>query len=271
MTGIGTAFKKIYGDALAPIGFVKIKGRQPYFVRLIGDEILHIITYINDFTIKDRHKAFNILGGVVTVYSTDLDLENSPKINAHLLHDNRNMYDYRHRYDIDWEYRNKIGYFEYEVGNEESLFCAVKRSLDVTKEIMLPEFDQVVDLKSCLDYYRIFATQKFAIFSKDNRISGNEGLFGFKVYSIEEYRNVKIELHEENIRYLRYLMENNRWKITEEEYEKERIRGRKSTLEQIALFEKVMNDPELYAGVIRELERRKLENMEKLKKYGLIV
>ena len=45
MKTLGTAFKQVYGEALKEYGFKKIKGKYPYYVRLIGDEIVHVITY----------------------------------------------------------------------------------------------------------------------------------------------------------------------------------------------------------------------------------
>ena len=82
MTSINTIFKRVYGEALAPYGFVKIKGRQPYFVRMIGDEILQVITYMNEWCSKQFYKAFDIYCGVATVYRQRLNLERSPLENS---------------------------------------------------------------------------------------------------------------------------------------------------------------------------------------------
>lgn len=35
-------FVKYYKERLASLGFIKVKGRQPYFVRVINDEISQI-------------------------------------------------------------------------------------------------------------------------------------------------------------------------------------------------------------------------------------
>ena len=42
---INSAFKQVIGEALKPYGFKVIKGRQPYIVRVINNEILHIISF----------------------------------------------------------------------------------------------------------------------------------------------------------------------------------------------------------------------------------
>ena len=39
-----TEFVKYYKEKLEPFGYQKVKGRQPYFIRIVNNEILHIIT-----------------------------------------------------------------------------------------------------------------------------------------------------------------------------------------------------------------------------------
>lgn len=43
-TSLKSAFLQVYGEALKPLGFQKVKGKQPYFVRVVNGEIIHIIT-----------------------------------------------------------------------------------------------------------------------------------------------------------------------------------------------------------------------------------
>jgi hypothetical protein len=55
---LNAAFKKVFGDALAPLGFVKLKGRHPYLVRMVGDEILHVITCKEEWILEQHKKTF---------------------------------------------------------------------------------------------------------------------------------------------------------------------------------------------------------------------
>ena len=58
-----TAFKHLYEKKLKPYGFQKVKGKRPYFIRMIGDEIFHMITYRNCWS--DRpYKEFEVRWGV---------------------------------------------------------------------------------------------------------------------------------------------------------------------------------------------------------------
>lgn len=81
MKTLDGVFKMIYGDELAKYGFQKIKGRQPYFIRLINGEILQVITYINDYCLQEGYKEFTIYGGVATVYRQKLTLNEPPRNN----------------------------------------------------------------------------------------------------------------------------------------------------------------------------------------------
>ncbi|EDP27455.1 hypothetical protein COPEUT_00976 [Coprococcus eutactus ATCC 27759] len=44
-----------------------MKGRQPYFVRVINDEILHILTLDTGMSAKDGYKVAHLECGVATV------------------------------------------------------------------------------------------------------------------------------------------------------------------------------------------------------------
>ena len=77
-----TEFVDYYKDKLAAKGFVKVKGRQPYFVRVVNDEILHVITYLNRPSTEIKFKkAFELACGVATVYKKEIDFSVSPTKN----------------------------------------------------------------------------------------------------------------------------------------------------------------------------------------------
>ncbi len=270
MASINTIFKKVYGEALAPYGFVKIKGRQPYFVRVIGDEILHIITYKNEHSLKQYYKSFDVLCGIATVYRKELGLEDSPRINSDWLEGNSYIYGRHHRFDYDEKYMHSISEFEYGAESEESLIASVKHSLEVTQKIALPILDKVTTLKACVEYYRVMGATILHICGKDGfgGADENEGLLNFKVYDVEEYIRAKKQFREESRRYYLHQIEKGRFK--KEYYESDNAWGEELMLQQIKLFEGIRNDMERYTKVLAEMERRKAENIEKLRRYGII-
>ncbi len=76
---LNTAFKQIIGKALEPYGFKVIKGRHPYIVRVINNEILHILTFCLANPDYPPDKAFVIMGGIATIYRKKITLDLSPK------------------------------------------------------------------------------------------------------------------------------------------------------------------------------------------------
>lgn len=73
---LNAAFIKIFGEGLEPLGFKRlknIKNKQPYYVRVINNEILHIITYRPVKSQKNGYKAIEVLGGAVTLYRKNID------------------------------------------------------------------------------------------------------------------------------------------------------------------------------------------------------
>ena len=73
MATINTIFKQVFGEALKSRGFVKVKGRQPYLVRVVGNEILHVVAFRNEWCPEPGYKDFSIRGGVATVYRKSID------------------------------------------------------------------------------------------------------------------------------------------------------------------------------------------------------
>ena len=130
MKTLDAAYKEIYGENLKKYGFVKLKGRQPYFVRLIGEEIVQVITYINEWCEKKGCKAFTILCGVATVYRERLTLDWSPTKNTDWLISLRQIYAYSTYPNIDKEYSKSIDSFIYRDGDEASIYNALNNSFD---------------------------------------------------------------------------------------------------------------------------------------------
>lgn len=272
MTSFTTVFKKVYGEALEPYGFVKLKGRYPYFVKLIGDEILLVISYRNEWSSDNNRKAFNILGGVETVYRKDLALDKSPKDNTDWLNNNFTVYGQSHTYDYKTEIGKNILEFQYEIGNEEDMITAVNYSFEVTKEILLAELLTVVDLRTCLDYYRRYNGSTLNIYSEEDwsKDRTNEGLLNLKLYNPEEYA----EIIDKNIgkwqKYCTYRIEHAESNRQKEAWErlKEEARGEGDKPQAVIKFENICDDPAQYKRAMNELELRKAENLKILRTYG---
>ncbi len=273
MKTFNSAFKQVYEAALSEYGFRKIKGKYPYYARLIGDEIVHVITYSTRPTRKEGYKEYCVYCGVATVYRNCLDL-NIPVTHNNWLESTLDFYVKNNTYEEIRKNRNRWDTFTYKADDETSLIESLEYSLEVTKKIMLPVLDKVTDLKECVKYYETYETPMLNLkIDKDfgrfqNDYSYNEGLLNVKVCNVEEYIERKKKSLSEAIDYYMYLMSIGETGFTEETFEEEKnyLHGR--MLESIEKFKSIMNNPNEYDRVMKEMERRKEFNTGLLRNYG---
>lgn len=192
MKSLETAFKQVYTEVLEPYGFQKIKGKRPYFVRMVGDEILHVITVRPEPVSIPGERPFGIYGGVATVYRPQIKLDISARDNEEWLTSTNSIYRdsdiFEERPD---RFEGKYGSFFYIRDNEESLVSNMKKTVDSTCRILLKQLDKVTDFETCLEFFIEFGcTVPIFIDDKDfgrNYLS-NEGLVNFKVFHrFDEY------------------------------------------------------------------------------------
>ena len=68
---------KVCGEALEPMGFKRVMGSYPYFVRIINGEIVHVISVINQ-KINNVNQIM-IIAGIATLYRRKIDLSIPPQ------------------------------------------------------------------------------------------------------------------------------------------------------------------------------------------------
>jgi hypothetical protein len=237
MPALNTTFKQVFGEGLAHHGFVKIKGRQPYFVRLVGDEILRVVA----LKPGPGWKGFCVLGGIATIYRRRIDFEISPKNSTNWLKPIDYLYGQANLHTWGKDFWKSLNTFPY---NEDTMVDAVKYSLKMTVEIILPIFNNVIDLNSCIDYCHKFR-QPMGFHFRDGTFNNYmldtcvEGLFWHKINNLDAHLG----------------------KITE-------IAQKKGALKTNSL-EDVLNDHEWRTEVLAELERRKGVNTEILRSFGI--
>ncbi len=152
---INSAFKQIMGKALEPYGFKVIKGRQPYIVRVINNEILHIITFYPENPTYPYDKAITIVCGVATIYRKRISLDLTPK-------QNRIWLNFISNFQISLMKKkgieSEIIKFDsrYYSNDTESMITALKEGAENVIKYVLPVFDEVKDIDSCLDFVNEF-------------------------------------------------------------------------------------------------------------------
>ena len=149
---INAAFKQVFGEALKPYGFKAIKGRYPYLVRVINNEILHIITFYPTDPEYPYDKGIAVVGGVATIYRKRISFDKSPKQNHEWLNYIFNFFALSPQV-TDINKTQNIDVFYYSSDNQELMISVLEASVESVKKYVLPEFDKIKDIDSCLDYF----------------------------------------------------------------------------------------------------------------------
>ena len=271
MISLNSAFKKIFGKELEKHGFVKLKGRQPYFVRVIGGEILHVIACRPEMAgIPSKEKGFDILAGVATVYRPKLDLSRSPRGNLNWLSSIRFFYSEIHLQDYQDEIWKSLCRFEYKKEDEKSLCRELERALEATKQYGLPVLDNVTDIDSCIRYIKRFQPTDLDIPEYER---GKDVFEPTNMYENEGLLFIQADNHDD-------LKEMTAGRIADIKIEIESGRGVKSyeevkegmeawRIDTIKRRDRIYNDPVIYARALKELKQRKAANLEALRTCGL--
>ena len=108
------AFIKVFGEALGSLGYKKVNGSNPYLVRVIGNEIIHVITFVTNSTVSGL-KSFEICGDVRSIYNSSNYFSKKPEDayrDSYFDLSNFKVYSYRlHHEDYDFDYQRKISGF----------------------------------------------------------------------------------------------------------------------------------------------------------------
>lgn len=259
---LNAAFVKVFGEALEPLGFKKIKGRYPYFVRVVpGGEIIHIITLTNERSYEAGRKIFKIFGGIATVYRDQIDLSKNPNSeNINWLRSNSRI-SLAANIKYDFAYEGGFAEFSFGSNDESEMLYELEHSLDVTRKVMLPVISKAVDIDSSIECF----------FRMGMPLGFEEGFEGLLFLKTRNYVNIiKNDIKKFDDEY-KQKMEQGVNGYTSEEYEKRLQRADAVLQREISPIENVLNDPELLAKYTAELERRKAANTELLRSYGLDV
>ena len=171
------AFIDVFGKALEPLGFVKLKKTKlPYFVRIINNEIIHVITYRTKSVRKTGYSHFEVLGGVLSFYRPKIDFDDHPENwlkgnffyycrNNELIIDdelkeeiidfncniwNRKRFPFKNLQELNKSFTENI--LSFQCDNNNPLF-GMQIACKVTQSIIIPIIDKVNTLASCIDFW----------------------------------------------------------------------------------------------------------------------
>lgn len=283
---LNAAFIKVFGEGLEPLGFKKIKYPYPYFLRLVNDEVIHVITFSKwsghpciDGLYAPDYGQFDILCMIKTIYSFDLDFPKShfERYSGAFL-SKREIYGKEHIADFDEEcWKAVCSYFPFKTGENKQILGSFKNAFDITKRHLIPALDSASDLKSFLDFEYKFGQTPFIHYEQGRYdcLNQGEGLLHIKTDTCDSYleRVERIKLneldaYEKKIKnmFANDLEKQSHYLSIEDEKRKKFV---SDCGERTAFAKKIFNDKEWCTKALEELERRKGVNMEILRNYGL--
>lgn len=274
---LNAAFNKVFGEGLAEFGFKKIKGRQSYFVRVVpGGEIIQVIAVRKDhsyFNVVGR-EGFDILSGVATVYRPKIDLSLSPRYHTRWLHRIAQTYRCINDQNFGSDLYKKLCELSYVINDPISQLEEMRFALEQVKNIVLPEFNKVIDYDTFTQYC-IMINDRLSMECHFEAVRGgelnpndvsDEGLILFKVKDYPGFVDRLMEqLSLDNSR----RVENTNYRYSKEDYEEFCSKIDASKQERISKMNEIKNDTLFYELLELELERRKAANTETLRNCGL--
>ncbi|SFC40830.1 hypothetical protein SAMN02910406_01668 [Ruminococcus albus] len=255
---LNTLFTQIYGEALEPLGFKKPKVRMPLYVRVINDEILHIVG------IHDMKTHLVPFGAIATVYREDLCIDRT-------FRQNELWYKSLKEFYLNWHISDKPfdkGFFKY-YADYMPLSDAVQDSLNETKTWILPVLDNAKKLKDVADYDDRVFRKYLAICSLP--LNENPGAS----YSDSAIRFLLDDLiNDLEKRYSALLKRsdeaNKRFNLSQEKISQNRLELEQWYNEARKRLQTFLEDEEIHNQTMEELARRKEHNLELLRKYKVI-
>ena len=212
-----SVFKKImnqyYTEKLAEHGYVKVKGRYPYWAKMVGDEIVLIIAYASEMPDGTKPlEAFSLWGTVATVYRPKIDFDHSPKSQRDYMVDARRLYGNRVGDAYTGEEGKKRHIFQCFGNNEKSVTKIAERSYKVCEEEIVTRLDEINNLTDVKEFYDTFLPRMLNIYCLRDMDTYHdhtycEALLLLLLYNSDEF---------EQIRWKKYY-EYERWYIEKKE------------------------------------------------------
>lgn len=248
---LGSLLAKECKAVLQPLGFQKVKGRQPYFIRAVpGGEIIHVLSYYADKHTITTHgeKVFNIVGGVATVYRREFDFSKSPTT-QNWMRDNRWISANYQQLSPDHEDPGDTVCSDYRFickPEAAAMTNEIRRAMELTTHILVPLMDQITDLEACIRYRHLIGMSMHTYYADPAENFGN--------HAANDYYNEGLLYFTVNPDFFRTAYPDPQGEFEE-----------KCT----AVFEKIQKDPALLEQVNAELARRKIRNTETLHSFGI--
>ena len=257
---VDKSLKAAFKETLEPHGFKKVKGRYPHFVRMATPEIIQVINYRLEQALSPQleEKRFEVYCAVGSIYRPEINLNRSVYASMDWIHTTMpHMYIKAKRNEIT-VYENEQPGVDYIIkkGDEASLREQIAFAMTGIEHYIIPAFDKVVDLKTCVDYLELYGFDELEI-SRKTECNGDVFILPAKYPDVESYSaKVQNDLQEAKRRVMQRVSEK---KMTEKEGKERLLRCEGRYNDDIKQYENFFSD-EITKN---EIERLKAERAEK--------
>ena len=192
---VDKSLKAAFKETLEPHGFKKVKGRYPHFVRMATPEIIQVINYRLEqaLSLQLEEKRFEVYCAVGSIYRPEINLNRSVYASMDWINTTHlEMYVKAKRNGIP-VYENEQPGVDYIIkkGDEASLREQIAFAMTGIEHYIIPAFDKVVDLKTCVDYLELYGFDELEI-SRKTECNGDVFILPAKYPNKESYR-VKVQ------------------------------------------------------------------------------
>lgn len=257
---VDKSLKAAFKETLEPHGFKKVKGRYPHFVRMATPEIIQVINYRLEQALSPQleEKRFEVYCAVGSIYRPEINLNRSVYASMDWIHTTQlDMY-VKAKYNGIPVYKNEQPGVDYIIkkGDEASLSEQIAFAMTGIEHYIIPAFDKVVDLKTCVDYLELYDFSNLYI-SRKTECNGDVFILPAKYPDVESYSaKVQNDLQEAKRRVMQRVSEK---KMTEKEGKERLLRCEGRYNDDIKQYENFFSD-EITKN---EIERLKAERAEK--------
>ena len=269
---VDKSLKAAFKETLEPHGFKKVKGRYPHFVRMATPEIIQVINYRLEqaLSLQLEEKRFEVYCAVGSIYRPEINLNRSVYASMDWINTTHlDMY-VKAKYNGIPVYENEQPGVDYIIkkGDEESLRDQIAFAMTGIEHYVIPAFDKVVDLKTCVDYLELYAFSNLYI-SRKTECNGDVFILPAKYPNKESYRvKVQSDFHEEKRIVMQRVSEG---KMTEEEGKQELLWYERRFCDNIERYGKFFEDEATQKEVSQLKAERAEKNINAIRAMGIEV
>ena len=269
---VDKSLKAAFKETLEPHGFKKVKGRYPHFVRMATPEIIQVINYRLEQALSPQleEKRFEVYCAVGSIYRPEINLNRSVYASMDWINTTHlDMYVKAKCNGIP-VYENEQPGVDYIIkkGDEASLREQIAFAMTGIEHYIIPAFDKVVDLKTCVDYLELYGFDELEI-SRKTECNGDVFILPAKYPDVESYSaKVQNDLQEAKRRVMQRVSEK---KMTEKEGKERLLRCEGRYNDDIKQYENFFSDEITKNEIARLKAERAEKNLNAIRAMGIEV